>query len=157
MPMHCTGIPQKFSWESSSFKPWLSMLNACLKRPHISLFQGEGIHDLFLKSYVFWHLPLSYCLIHTPESVLPVFSCLPDNSPLWKREGTWNQNSSHNILFLGSLLGTCSSAIGQFFFPVPSDSPRSLCEKKRNEFTWHGSHLISKAANGVLSDEWLQM
>ena len=106
------------------------MLNACLKRPHISLFQGEGIHDLFLKSYVFGHLPLSYCLIHTAESALPVFNCLPDNSPLWKREGTWNQNASHNILFLGSLLGTCSSAIGQFFFLSLVTVPEVFVKKK---------------------------
>ena len=31
--------------------------------------------------------------------------------------------------FLGSLLVTCRSAIGQFF-PVPCNSPRSLCECK---------------------------
>ena len=31
-------------------------------------------------------------------------------------------------LFLGSLLETRRSAIGQFFFPVPSNNPRSLCE-----------------------------
>ena len=31
-------------------------------------------------------------------------------------------------LFLGWLLGTRRSAIGHFFFTVPSDTPRSLCE-----------------------------
>ena len=31
-------------------------------------------------------------------------------------------------LFLGWLLGTRWSAIGHFFFTVPSDTPRSLCE-----------------------------
>ena len=32
-------------------------------------------------------------------------------------------------LFLGWLLGTCRSAIGQFLFkPVPSNRPTSLCE-----------------------------
>jgi len=30
-------------------------------------------------------------------------------------------------LFLGLLLVTCQSAIGQFFFTVSSNSPRSLC------------------------------
>ena len=33
-------------------------------------------------------------------------------------------------LYLGSLLVTYRSAIGQFFFPVPSNSPRSLRECK---------------------------
>ena len=32
-------------------------------------------------------------------------------------------------LFLGSLAGTRRSAIGQLFSRVPSDSPRSLCER----------------------------
>ena len=31
------------------------------------------------------------------------------------------------LLFLGSLLGTRRSAIGHFF-PIPGNSPRSLCE-----------------------------
>ena len=31
-------------------------------------------------------------------------------------------------LFVGSLLGTDRSTIGQFFSPVPSNSSRSLCE-----------------------------
>ena len=120
---------RNFLGESSSFKPWLSMLNACLKRPHISLFQGERIHDLFIKSYL-WHLPLSYCLIHTPESAPPVFNCLPDNSPLWKREGTWNRNQQRPTIVSGVVTGDVLVSYWPVFFPVPSDSPRSLCEKK---------------------------
>ena len=33
-------------------------------------------------------------------------------------------------LFLGSLLGMHRPAIGQFLSPVPSNSPRSLCESQ---------------------------
>ena len=50
-------------------------------------------------------------------------------SLLYKREGNWGRSKCVAQLFLGSLLGTRRSAIGQFFFPH-SNSPRSLFENR---------------------------
>ena len=51
-------------------------------------------------------------------------------SPLYKREGNWGRSKCDPQLFLGLFLGTGWSAIGQFFFPVPSYSPRGLFENR---------------------------
>ena len=51
------------------------------------------------------------------------------NAPLYKRPGDWSRNFAPR-LFLGLLLGRRQSAIGQFFLPVPSNSPRGLCESE---------------------------
>ena len=122
----------------------------CLKRPHIFL-QGERIHDLFIKSYVFDTYPtVSVWYIHL--SLL--FPCsnyfLPDNSTLWKWEGTWNRNASRNNCSWDRYWWRVGQLLADFF-PSLVMVPEVFAKK----ITWRSSPLISKVANGVLSGEWL--
>ena len=50
-------------------------------------------------------------------------------APLEKRlEGNLNRNASRKC-FWDCYWETCRSAIGEFFFPVPSNIPRCLCKR----------------------------
>ena len=105
---------RKFSWESSSFKPWLSMLNA--QKGHIFPFSGRKNPWVIYKELCLGHLPLSYCLIRTPKSALPVFNCLPNNnSPLWKQEENWSWNVSCSG-FRDHYCGCAGQLLASFFF-----------------------------------------
>ena len=61
--------------------------------------------------------------------------------------GPWSQNVSCNCLFLGLLMGTHQSSIGNFFFflHVPSNNPRTLCSALSFLFLF-----VSKAASKVV-------
>ena len=106
---------RKFSWESSSFKPWLSMLNA--QKGHIFPFSGRKNPWVIYKELCLGHLPLFLCSIVYP-TIIHLF-------------GNKKRTGAEMCPAVVSGIITGDVPVSYWSVTVPSDHFRSLCSMQR--------------------------